>query len=134
MAYLSLFYGGSFSFPLGPLNFRHIYIHHLEDNDESSRFPRRFSIFLALDISRREISLSKQEICEKTVIWVWSFQSFISSNKKVKLPWQPIHIPTNPKQAKLTHKINNFGNRQDLSVWLIPLYFTVDPSIFLLGH
>jgi hypothetical protein len=87
-------------FPFGPLNFWHIYIHHLEDNVKSSRLSRRFSLFLAVDISRREQTRNMW----KTVIWVWTSRSFIPSNKKVKLPSQPIHIPTNPKQAYLSYK------------------------------
>jgi hypothetical protein len=35
LEYISLFSDGSCYFPLGPLNFCHIYIHHLEDNDIS---------------------------------------------------------------------------------------------------
>jgi hypothetical protein len=41
---------------------------------------------------------------KKVEIRVWPSLSFIPSNKKVKLPGQPIHNPTILKQAKLPQK------------------------------
>jgi hypothetical protein len=68
-----------------------------------------------------EISLWKQEICEKIVIWVWPSWSFIPSNKKVKVPWQPFHIPTNPKQAKSSQKSTICKSPNFWGVYLIIL-------------
>jgi hypothetical protein len=41
---------------------------------------------------------------------------YIPSSEYLKLPCQPIHIPTNPKQAKLSQKINNLEIAYFLSV------------------
>jgi hypothetical protein len=42
-----------------------------------------------------------KNLVKKVEIRVWPSLSFIPSNKKLKLPGQPIHNRTNLKQAKL---------------------------------
>jgi hypothetical protein len=54
--------------------------------------------------------------------------------KKLKLPWQPIHNPTDQKQSKFSQNSTILEMAKFLSVWNIPLYLAVVPALFLLGR
>ena len=128
-----LFPGDPCSFPLGPLNFWHIYIHHLEDNVNNSRFPSQFSIFLAVEISRREICLGKQKKVKKYEYEFGLPRAFFLRLRSQNCLGNLITTQT-IKNKHNVHINQQFWKSSKFECFDHSFYFLVISALFRLGH